>query len=101
MEKNKLKNLTVCVWLYDNFLLSRFVLFEHEEETDEGKMKYEIGEISLQKSGLYGIINCSISKFNQKIHSFTAFEHPTENKIYVCQRSSLQLDQIYVYEYTL
>lgn len=44
------------------------MLLRREDETDEEKVKYEIGETTLQKWGLYDIIGCNISQSNQKIH---------------------------------
>lgn len=95
-----MKNLTVCVWLHEQYLLRSFTLLQQQQETDEEKVKYEIGEMSLQKWGLYDTLNCNYSKSNQKIF-VKAFEHPAENKIYVFHRSSLPFDQLYVYEYRL
>lgn len=98
MEENKLKNLAVCTWVYDNVRKNHIV---NEQKTNKENMKNEIGEMSFNKLGFANSINFNISIYNQQKYFFAAVEHSTENKVYVSLRIPLQLDQIYVYKYTL
>lgn len=110
MEKNKLKNLTVCSGLFYHHRSCHVkdlgsesdVQIINEEEIDKEKMRDEIMELSYIKSKFDDIISCNILKSDQKIYSFSIIEHSTEDKIYVWEGypSKVVLFDVYRYKIT-